>query len=90
MKLVFTDVEVALALRLTTDEFAARRHLLEAHGFPAPIEGLFDRWSIIDVVNWVNRDKAHRSEHGEGMAEGPDFSDPSYSNVTPFRKIQSV
>lgn len=54
MKLVFTAAEVAESLQLTLEEFERARAGLEANGFPLPLPGLADRWSIIDVVNWIN------------------------------------
>ncbi len=55
MKLVFTAEEVSAALQISTSEFERVRSSLEASGFPRPISGLDDRWSIMDVINWVNR-----------------------------------
>jgi hypothetical protein len=54
MKLVFTAAEVAEALQLTLEEFERARPGLEANGFPLPLPGLENRWSIIDIVNWIN------------------------------------
>ena len=54
MKLVFTIDEVAAVLQTTRSEFDRLRPGLEALGFPPPIAGLEDRWSIINVINWVN------------------------------------
>lgn len=54
MKLVFTATEVAESLQLTLQEFERARSGLEINGFPLPLPGLADRWSIIDVVNWIN------------------------------------
>ncbi len=56
VKLVFELDDVAAALKLSPEEFSRRRPLLEAHGFPRPVAGLDDRWSIIEVVRWVNRE----------------------------------
>jgi hypothetical protein len=55
MKLVFTVEEVAAALQKSVAEFIALRPLLEDQGFPIPVRGLEDRWSIMDVITWVNR-----------------------------------
>jgi hypothetical protein len=54
MKLVFDRHEVATALGKTTQEFMALQDSLEQLGFPKPVRGLDDRWSIMDVINWVN------------------------------------
>ncbi|MBL8790540.1 MAG: hypothetical protein JNM45_08575 [Rhizobiales bacterium] len=54
MKLVFTVKELAEALQISTDEFNSQRLALEANGFPRPLPELAERWSIMDVVNWVN------------------------------------
>lgn len=54
MKLVFTATEVAEALQLSLEEFERVRPGLEANGFPLPLPGLENRWSIIDIVNWIN------------------------------------
>lgn len=56
MKLVFTADEVAAVLQMPRPEFDRLRSGLEAVGFPPPIKGLADRWSIINVINWVNSD----------------------------------
>jgi hypothetical protein len=56
MKLVFTADEVAAVLQMPRPEFERLRPGLEAAGFPPPIAGLTDRWSIINVINWVNSD----------------------------------
>lgn len=55
MKLVFTAGEVAEALHLSVQDFTAKRSILERSGFPLPLPGLDDRWSVIEVVNWVNQ-----------------------------------
>lgn len=60
MKLVFTAEEVAAALQKQVHEFERLRPSLEAAGFPRPIVGLDDRWSIMDVISWVNRDNAEQ------------------------------
>ena len=57
MKFVFMIEEVAGALSMSVAEFAKVRCNLEAMGFPEPIRGLHERWSIMDVINWVNRAK---------------------------------
>jgi hypothetical protein len=54
MKLVFKLHEVAEAIGKTEAEFKIIRPDLEALGFPKPVRGLEDRWSIMDVINWVN------------------------------------
>jgi hypothetical protein len=54
MKLAYNRDEVAVALGKTTQEFEAILPKLEAFGFPKAIRGLEDRWSIMEVVNWVN------------------------------------
>ena len=60
MKLVFKCDEVAIAIGKTEEEFRAIRPNLEALGFPKPVRGLGETWSIMDVINWVN---ASRSEN---------------------------
>ena len=54
MKLVFKETEVAEALGKTMDEFAKLRPSLEAIGFPKPVRGLGDCWSIMEIIRWVN------------------------------------
>jgi len=54
MKLVFTLEETAAALGKSPAELEALLPHLRAHGFPAPIAGLEDRWSIMEVMAWVN------------------------------------
>jgi predicted DNA-binding transcriptional regulator AlpA len=58
MKLVFNLEEVAAALGKTENEFLAIQDKLEAAGFPRPVRILDDRWSIMDVINWINADRA--------------------------------
>ncbi len=55
MKLVFTLEETAAALGKSPGELETLLPHLRAHGFPAPIAGLEDRWSIMEVMAWVNR-----------------------------------
>ena len=55
MKFVFTKTEVANALSMSNAEFDTHRPTIEANDFPKPIPGLHERWSIIDVINWINR-----------------------------------
>jgi hypothetical protein len=57
MKLVFSRVEAAEALGLTDEAFANILPMLFVEGFPRPIPGLGESWSIMDVMQWVNRDK---------------------------------
>ena len=54
MKLVFSRQEVAEALGKTLVEFDGIRPSLEQLGFPKPLRGLGDSWSIMDVIRWVN------------------------------------
>lgn len=60
MRFVMTKSEVAVALALPVDEFEQRRGELEKLGFPSPITGLGERWSIIAVINWINRRQTER------------------------------
>ena len=73
MKLVFTAAEVAEALQISTEDFRRHRPGLEASGFPSPLPDLEDRWSIMDVVNWVNGNQRIRGEHGH-ICPGPRLS----------------
>ncbi len=61
MKLVFKIDEVAAAIGKTESEFKEIRANLEALGFPKPVRGLGETWSIMDVINWVNN--THTEEH---------------------------
>jgi hypothetical protein len=61
MKMVFTVDEVAEALQKSVSEFGELRPMLEDLGFPKPLHGLEDRWSILDVINWVNG--ANKTSH---------------------------
>lgn len=54
MKLVFTRAEVAEALGRTEADFESLRPGLEALGFPKPLRGLGESWSIMEVIRWVN------------------------------------
>lgn len=56
MKLVFTRNEIAEALAKTPAEFDTLRPSLESIGFPKPVQGLGDCWSIMEVIRWVNGD----------------------------------
>jgi hypothetical protein len=56
MKMVFSKQEVAEALGLTCEEFDGQLTHLETCGFPRPIFGLGERWSMIHVVSWINRE----------------------------------
>lgn len=70
MKFVMVKAEVAAALAVTEAEFDAARPQLEGQGFPRPIAGLGERWSIMDVINWVNRDQSKAvADAGLGFAE---------------------
>ncbi len=60
MKLVFTLAELADSLQITADQFREHRRSLEANGFPKPLPEIDERWSIMDVVNWVNGNTRHR------------------------------
>ncbi len=72
MKFVFTKEEVAQALSMTVQEFEDGRNQLEACDFPRPIAGLNERWSIIDVINWVNRSSSQtNSLSGKAEVEFP-------------------
>ncbi len=62
MKLVFTREEVAAALGQSAADFDILRPTLEAEGFPKPIPGLSQFWSIMDVIAWVNRDQRPAQE----------------------------
>jgi hypothetical protein len=57
MRLVFNSEEVAAALGKSIEEFQNLRPELEALGFPKPVRGLEDKWSIMNVINWVNATK---------------------------------
>jgi hypothetical protein len=57
MKFVMAKSEVAEALLLTVEELDLCMVELQLLGFPLPVAGLGDRWSIIDVINWVNREQ---------------------------------
>jgi hypothetical protein len=62
MKLIFKRHEVAVALGKTLEEFTAIQSNLESLGFPKPVRGLDDSWSIMDVINWVNSSKESRDQ----------------------------
>jgi hypothetical protein len=57
MKLVFNRDEVAAAIGKTTEEFNKNLVMLEKFGFPKPVLGLDDCWSIMAVIDWVNTSK---------------------------------
>ena len=60
MKLVFTHAEIADALAMSMDEFDQSRPAMEELGFPRPVRGLGNRWSIMEVMHWIN--------HGDGAS----------------------
>lgn len=66
MKLVFSRQEVAEALGLKDDTFERVLPMLFVEGFPPPIPGLGESWSIMDVMQWVNRDKPASREPCRG------------------------
>ncbi len=73
MKLVFTELEVAAALQKSPAEFAILRPALERLGFPKPLRGIEDRWSIMDVISWVQSSSDYDglpTGIGNGFAEG--------------------
>lgn len=55
MKFVLLKSEVAEALQMSDVEFDNLLPSLTAAGFPKPVDGLVARWSIVDVMLWVNR-----------------------------------
>jgi hypothetical protein len=59
MRMVFSKTQVAEALGLTEAEFDRARPELESLGFPKPVIGLVETWSMIHVSQWVNRDDRH-------------------------------
>jgi hypothetical protein len=61
MKLVFKHEDVAAALGKSPEEFEALRSKLESLGFPKPVRGLDDCWSIMEVINWVNNSAPENS-----------------------------
>lgn len=65
MKLVFSKDEVAFALGTSVNHFDEIRSMLESEGFPKPLPGLGDRWSIMEVITWVRgeRTPVAQSEH---------------------------
>jgi hypothetical protein len=67
MQLVLTEAEVAALLKYSLADFQAMRDRLSAYNFPRPIVGLEERWSLIEISNWVNRNEDELS----GMAEPP-------------------
>lgn len=58
MKPVMNRAEVAQAVGYSSRRFADHLPDLEAHGFPAPIPGLPNRWSRQAVLAWINRDRS--------------------------------
>jgi hypothetical protein len=56
MKLVFNRAEMCEALGKSPAEFDGLRANLELLGFPKPVQGLGECWSIMEVIRWVNGD----------------------------------
>lgn len=74
MKLVFTSNEIAEALAKTPSEFERIRPSLEAIGFPKPVQGLGNCWSIMEVIRWVNGDGSSMMA-AQLLADEPDDED---------------
>jgi hypothetical protein len=55
MRFVFTQFEVANALQIEETLFSQILPLLYENGFPQPLKVLNERWSIFEVMNWVNK-----------------------------------
>jgi hypothetical protein len=71
MKMVFNTVEVAEALALSVVEFEQVQVKLYNYGFPQPVPGLEQRWSIISVINWLNQAQTRVNElNTEGLLDG--------------------
>ena len=51
---MFSRLEVAEALNKSPVEFDELLPSLEHLGFPKPLRGLGQSWSIMDVIRWVN------------------------------------
>jgi hypothetical protein len=68
MKLVFARAEVAAALGQSPENFDTLLPLLESEGFPKPVRGLSQCWSIMDVITWVNRNTTFAQREKEGPA----------------------
>jgi hypothetical protein len=69
MRMVFSKAQVAEALGLNEAEFDLKRAELERLGFPQPITGLVETWSIIHVSLWVNRDDPSEEVRQEDVAK---------------------
>jgi predicted DNA-binding transcriptional regulator AlpA len=65
MRMVFSKAQVAEALGMSEAEFDRKRSELERLGFPRPVIGLIESWSMIHVSHWINRDGVR----GEGLDE---------------------
>jgi predicted DNA-binding transcriptional regulator AlpA len=55
MRFVLNLSEVANALQVKEPELRSLLPQLYENGFPQPIKVLSERWSIFDVMNWVNK-----------------------------------
>lgn len=55
MRFVFNVSEVAYALQLDVIELRKLLPSLYDRGFPKPLKVLNEKWSILDVMNWVNQ-----------------------------------
>jgi hypothetical protein len=69
MRMVYSKAQVAEALGMTEEDFDRKRPDFERLGFPRPVIGLADTWSIIHVSLWVNRDDAGDEAQSDGLNE---------------------
>lgn len=70
MKIVLAKAEVAEALQMTVEEFDSLLPSLFASGFPRPVQGIGERWSITDVMLWVNRASIEQTIKNDGEVAG--------------------
>lgn len=81
MKLVFTLPEVADALAMSPEEFDALRPSIERLGFPRPVRGLENRWSIMEVIRWVNDGEGGSMMAAHLLSEEDETQDGSEPDV---------
>jgi hypothetical protein len=84
MKLVLSKKETAAALGKSVRRFDELRPRLEAMGFPRPVPGLGAAWSVLLLMQWVNRGgnqggsgSTHASSHHQFSTMDPAVSSPA-------------
>jgi predicted DNA-binding transcriptional regulator AlpA len=68
MKMVLTHAQVAKALEISSADLHDLLPQLYCEGFPRPIKVLSSRWSLIEVMNWVNKQSSAEADNAAAGA----------------------